>query len=209
MFRMKKVVASNLLFLNKANIRPRYPLVLNSLTSFKRFLSSTEGVDSSKSFKDGEVSSEQKTTTTDQPSPSSAASKEAEQISVLQKEVKDLKEQVLRSYAEEENVRRIARKDVDNAKAYANTTFAKSMLEVADDLERALSLVSVEQKTNGDPVLKSLVEGIEMTDKNLQKIFSKFNVIKYGNVNDVFDPSLHDALFQIPDASKTSGCPCH
>ncbi len=69
-----------------------------------------------------------------------------EVIASLQKEIKDLKEQVLRSYAEEENVRRIARRDVENAKAYANTSFAKSMLEVADDLERALAIVSSDKK---------------------------------------------------------------
>ena len=126
-------------------------------------------------------------------------------ISNLNKEIKELKEQVLRSYAEEENVRRIARRDVDNAKIYANTSFAKSMLEVADDLERALSLVSEDQKQSGGPVLKSLVEGIEMTDKNLQKIFAKYNVVKYGSKDDVFDPTIHDALFQIPDNSKKSG----
>lgn len=49
---------------------------------------------------------------------------------------------MLRSYAEEENVRRIARRDVENAKTYANASFAKAMLEIADDLERALSIVS-------------------------------------------------------------------
>lgn len=68
-------------------------------------------------------------------------------IASLQKEVKDLKEQVLRSYAEEENVRRIARRDVENAKTYANTNFAKSMLEVADDLERALSIATTDKKS--------------------------------------------------------------
>lgn len=59
-----------------------------------------------------------------------------ELIEKLQAEIKDLKNQVLRSYAEEENVRRIAKRDVENAKAYANTSFAKSMLDVADNLER-------------------------------------------------------------------------
>ena len=63
-----------------------------------------------------------------------------------------MKEQVLRSYAEEENVRRIARRDVENAKTYANTSFAKSMLEVADDLERALAIVSSEKKATAGTI---------------------------------------------------------
>ena len=70
-----------------------------------------------------------------------AASPELEKISQLEKEVKDLKDRVVRSLAEEENVRRIAKRDVDNARAYAVTGFAKSLLDVADDFERALAAV--------------------------------------------------------------------
>eukprot|EP00428_Durinskia_dybowskii_P074325 CAMPEP_0170398960 /NCGR_PEP_ID=MMETSP0117_2-20130122/23703_1 /TAXON_ID=400756 /ORGANISM="Durinskia baltica, Strain CSIRO CS-38" /LENGTH=216 /DNA_ID=CAMNT_0010655597 /DNA_START=45 /DNA_END=695 /DNA_ORIENTATION=+ len=120
----------------------------------------------------------------------------------LNAEIKELKNQVLRSLAEEENVRRIAKRDVDNAHAYANTSFAKSMLEVADDLERAIATVPAEKRNSDDATLKALVEGIEMTDKNLKKIFLKFGVVKYGKVDDPFDPNFHDALYQIPDASK-------
>lgn len=129
-----------------------------------------------------------------------------ELIDKLQKEVKDLKDQVLRCYAEEENVRRIAKRDVDSAKSYANTSFAKSMLEVADNLERALHAVPQERKKSAeDKVLKSLVEGIEMTEKDLQKTFLKFGVHKFGKVGDSFDPTLHEALFRIPDATKEAG----
>lgn len=120
----------------------------------------------------------------------------------LNAEIKELKDKVLRSLAEEENVRRIAKRDVENAHAYANTSFAKAMLEVADDLERAIATVPAEKRNSEDATLKTLVQGIEMTDKNLQKIFLKFGIVKYGKVDDAFDPNLHDALYQIPDASK-------
>jgi molecular chaperone GrpE len=120
------------------------------------------------------------------------------QIVALQKEVKEYKDQVLRSYAEEENVRRIARKDVDSARTYAISSFAKALLDVSDNLERALDAIPAEKRKNGDPTLKTLVEGIEMTDKNLQKVFHQFGVVKYGKVDDVFDPALHDALFNLP-----------
>lgn len=127
-------------------------------------------------------------------------------IEKLEKEVKDLKQQVLRCYAEEENVRRIAKRDVDNARSYANSSFAKSMLEVADNLERALQAVPAEKKTSTeDAVFKSLIEGIEMTEKNLVKTFSKFGVKKFGAVGDSFDPDLHEALFRIPDPTKEAG----
>jgi molecular chaperone GrpE len=123
----------------------------------------------------------------------------AEAMNKLHEEVKDLKDQLLRAYAEGENIRRIAHRDVENARAYANSSFAKAMLEISDDLERALSVVTPEQKANGDKTLKTLVDGIEMTEKNLQKVFHKFGVVRYGSVNDKFDPNIHDALFQIPD----------
>lgn len=124
-------------------------------------------------------------------------------IADLQKQLKEAKDQVIRSYAEEENVRRIARRDVENARTYANTSFAKAMLEVADDLERALSVVPAEKRAaTEDPHLKGLIEGIEMTDKNLTKIFAKFGVRKFGEVDDPFDPSLHEALFRLPAGDK-------
>ena len=128
-----------------------------------------------------------------------AAAKETE---ALKAEIKELKERVLRSLAEEENVRRIAKRDVENAHAYANVSFAKSMLDVADDLERALNVVPVDQRKSGDKTLQTLVEGIEMTDKNLHKIFKKFGIVKFGKVDEPFDPHHHDALYRIPDAEK-------
>ncbi len=125
-------------------------------------------------------------------------------ISKLQKEVKELKDQVIRSYAEEENVRRIAKRDVENAKAYANEKFAKSMLDVADNLERALQAIPTDKKDDKeDPVLNNLAQGIVLTEKNLQKIFLQYNIVKYGTIGDAFNPDLHDALFNIPDANKT------
>lgn len=123
-------------------------------------------------------------------------------IADLQKEIKDLKDKVVRSYAEEENVRRIARRDVNNAKDYATQSFAKSMLEVSDDLERALSVAPKEKTDNNE--LNLLVEGMQMTERNLQKIFLKFGISKFGEVDDVFDPSIHDALFQMPAVTTIS-----
>lgn len=122
----------------------------------------------------------------------------------LKKEIKEMKDKVIRSYAEEENVRRIAKRDVENARAFANTSFAKSLLDVADDLERALSSVP-QEKLAENIALKSLYDGISMTEKQLHKVFHQFKVFKYGTVGDKFDPELHDALFSMPDANKQTG----
>ena len=131
-------------------------------------------------------------------------------IAELEKEVKEMKDKVLRSMAEEENVRRIAKKDVENANAYAITKFAKALLDVSDNFERAINAIPAEkleslESGEGDPLFKSFVEGIVAVDKGMMKTFNQFGVTKYGEVGDKFDPELHDALFQIPDASKEEG----
>lgn len=136
----------------------------------------------------------------------------------LAQENKELKEKVLRSLAEEENVRRIAKRDVDNARLYANTSFAKAMLEVADDLDRALSSVPLDKKggesqdkdhptssSASSSSLSSLIKGIEMTDRNLHKIFTKFGIVKFGAPEEAFDPNFHDALYEVPDSTKPTG----
>ena len=143
-----------------------------------------------------------------------------EQIAKLEKEVKDLKDQVLRSLAEEDNVRRIAKKDVENARLYGVTSFAKSMLDVADNFERALSAIPAEKMQELVPedkskmqaldnedaaLLRSLVEGIVATEKGMMKGMQSFGVQRYGEVGEDFNPDLHDALFNISDADKKEG----
>ena len=114
-----------------------------------------------------------------------------------------------RALAEEENVRRIAKRDIENAKAYANSSFAKALLEVADNLELALIAAKKEIDSKKDPMdirtnssdagalLKNLLEGVEATNRGLLKAFAQFGIVKYGIVGEKFDPSLHDALFQV------------
>jgi len=126
-------------------------------------------------------------------------------VTELEDVIKSEKDRVLRAYAEMENVRRIAKNDVTNAREYANQSFAKGLLDVADNLERAL--LSVDEQNVGDdnPLLKTLLEGVSMTDKELKKVFQKHGVSQYGSVGDVFDPELHDALFQYADPEKDAG----
>lgn len=173
-----------------SHAQPKFQVRCPAVAQYNhRFFSTTEEP------KNGEAKAGEPEVTVEQ-------TKTVDEKAALQAEVKELKERVLRSLAEEENVRRIAKRDVDNAHAYANVSFAKAMLEVADDLERALSNIPAEKKNSDDNTLKSLIQGIEMTDKNLGKIFSKFGIIKYGKVDEHFDPNFHDALYQIPDANK-------
>ena len=135
------------------------------------------------------------------------AGKESDEIAILTAEVKELKEKVIRCYAEEENVRRIAKRDVENARTYSNVKFAKSLLEVADNLDLALAAVenvdySKASPSESEATLKTLIEGVNMTNTGLLKVFSANGIKKFGSAGDKFDPELHDALFQIPDPTK-------
>lgn len=121
-------------------------------------------------------------------------------IKELEDQAKESHNKLLRSYAEEENVRRIARRDVEDARNYANSSFAKSLLDVADNLERALAAIPADKMTgaNAEASLKSLNDGVVLINKDLAKVFAKFHVKPYGAVGDSFNPNLHEALFQIP-----------
>lgn len=127
----------------------------------------------------------------------------------LQGQITDLKDKLLRSLAEQENIRRIARRDVDNSKSYAVTSFAKSLLDTSDNLSRALEAVPEEHRGGGsggdNPVLANLYEGIQMTDAGLTKAFVKNGLVKFGEVGDTFDPNRHEALFEYVEEGKEVG----
>jgi molecular chaperone GrpE len=125
----------------------------------------------------------------------------------LEAEAKDLKNQLLRSLAEQENTRRIAQRDVQSAKDFSIKSFAKSLLDVSDNLARALEAVPVDQRADkeGQPVLANLYEGIAMTDAGLTKAFEMNGLSKFGKVGEVFDPNLHEALYEYPDPTKEAG----
>lgn len=129
----------------------------------------------------------------------------SEHKETLEAEIKLLKDQLLRSYADQENTRTIAKRDVVEARQYAIKSFAKSLLEVADNLQRALDSVNA-QDVGSSPQLQTLFDGIQMTNVGLLKALSSNGVKKYCEVpGDKFDPSLHSALMQYPDPDKETG----
>ncbi|XP_068642222.1 grpE protein homolog 2, mitochondrial-like isoform X1 [Aristolochia californica] len=136
-----------------------------------------------------------------------------ELLKAKQKEVELMKDKALRSYAEMENVIERTKRESENLKKFAIQSFAKSFLDVADNLSRASSvgkdsLPKVEQSTDpaeGARRLKELLEGVEMTVKQLTEVFKKFGVEKYDPLDELFDPNRHHAVVQIPDPSKPPG----
>mmetsp|Transcript_7158 Transcript_7158/g.8283 ORF Transcript_7158/g.8283 Transcript_7158/m.8283 type:complete len:264 (-) Transcript_7158:43-834(-) len=132
---------------------------------------------------------------------------EVSETEKLEAKLKDMKDQLLRSLAEQENIRRIAKRDVENARSFAVTSFAKSLLETSDNLSRAMDAVPEELRkdTENHPVLATLYEGIHMTDSGLSKAFNKNGLKKFGESGDKFDPNMHEALFEYPDENMDAG----
>lgn len=128
-----------------------------------------------------------------------------------QEEIKNLEDKLLRSYADMENVMARTKREAENSKKFAIQNFAKSLLDVADNLDRASSVVKesfAKLDTSGDtagavPLLKTLLEGVAMTEKQLSEVFKKFGVEKYDPINEEFDPNRHNAVFQVPDPTKS------
>jgi len=118
----------------------------------------------------------------------------------LRAENGDLNDQLLRLAAEMENLRKRTARDVHDARAYSVANFARDMLSVSDNLKRALEAIPPDALTNGDTGLKSLVEGVEMTERAMMTAMERHGVKKIEPLGQKFDPNFHQAMFEIPNA---------
>ncbi|MEW5420456.1 nucleotide exchange factor GrpE [Amorphus sp. 3PC139-8] len=118
----------------------------------------------------------------------------------LERETADLKDQLLRALAETENTRRRAERDLADARRYAIASFARDMLSVSDNFNRALKAVP-EGEIAQDPSVKALIEGIEMTERELLNTLQKHGIVKDDPEGERFDPNKHEALFEVPNES--------
>jgi len=135
----------------------------------------------------------------------------------LTEQVTQLTDSLKRALAEMENVRARAAREVDGAKKFAVQGFAKSMLDVADNLERAAAAVpkdALNPKEGADPkeeadklrgLLKGLLDGVGATERVLLHVFKMNGLEQYNPEGEKFDPNLHNALFEVPDPSKEPG----
>ena len=121
------------------------------------------------------------------------------------REVADLKDRLLRSLAEMENLRRRTEKQVADERVYGIASFARDMLAVADNMRRALDAVTPELRETADPAVKALIEGVELTERELLKVLEKHGVKKLEPLGNRFDPNLHQAMYEVPDPSVPAG----
>nr|XP_027064315.1 grpE protein homolog 1, mitochondrial-like isoform X3 [Coffea arabica] len=133
-----------------------------------------------------------------------------EQLKIKHEELQKLQDKALRTYADMQNSMDRTKRDAENLKKFAVQDFAKNLLDVADNLSRAslavkdnfLKIDASKDAVGAVPLLKTLLQGVEMTEKQLAEVFKKYGLQKYDPVDEEFDPHRHNAVFQVPDPSK-------
>jgi molecular chaperone GrpE len=121
----------------------------------------------------------------------------------LQAELEDMRKQLLYAQAETQNVRRRLEQEKQNAATYAATGFARDMLSVKDNLDRALA--AVPDDVRADERLKGLLTGIEATSRELDSIFSRNGITRVEAVGQPLDPNRHQAMVEIPHDEAEPG----
>ncbi|ASP35608.1 nucleotide exchange factor GrpE [Labrenzia sp. VG12] len=120
-------------------------------------------------------------------------------LELLQTENADLKDRALRAMAEMENLRRRTEKEIKDARQYAVSGFARDMLTVSDNLRRALEALPEDDRKNADAGVASLIEGVEMIERDLLNQLEKNGVKKLNPEGQKFDPNFHQAMFEVPN----------
>jgi molecular chaperone GrpE len=127
----------------------------------------------------------------------------ADALDALKGDLETAQQEVLYAKAEVQNVRRRMEKEAQDARAYAATGFARDMLSIADNLSRAIDAVPAE--LHDDPRLKSLVTGIEATQRELEKAFAAHGITRIAAAGLPLDPNQHQAMLEIPSADVEPG----
>ena len=129
---------------------------------------------------------------------------EAERAAILEAEAAELKDQLLRALAENENLRRRSQRQREEAVRYAAAPLVRDLLAVADNLRRALDSVPAGASAESE-TLKKLLDGLELTVRELQSVFTRHHIVKIDPLGERLDPHLHEAMFEIPDTESPAG----
>ena len=121
----------------------------------------------------------------------------------IEEKLAEAQEQVLRTLADSENLRRRLEREKEDLGNYIVSNFAKEILSVVDNLQRAIK--SIEDKKEDEGAFDTFVEGIELTEKQLITSLEKFKIKKINTDNEAFDPNLHQAMFEIEGKNSEAG----
>jgi molecular chaperone GrpE len=121
------------------------------------------------------------------------------------KEAAEYRDRWMRGLAEMENLRRRTEREINDARTYGIAAFARDILAVADNMDRAMQALDAEIRENADAGVKALLDGVELTERELLKVLEKHGVKKLDPLGEKFDPNLHQAMFEVPDPSVPPG----
>ena len=126
-------------------------------------------------------------------------------VEALAREAAESRDKMLRTLAEMENLRKRTSREVADARMYGITGFARDILDIADNLQRALDAVPAELRDTADPGLRALIEGVELTERSLLNTLEKNGVKKFDPTGEKFDPNFQQAMYEVPDPSVPAG----
>ena len=120
------------------------------------------------------------------------------------KEIQDLKDQLLRSLADNENLRKRTIKEIADTKKYSHIYFVRDLISSVDNIERALQALPQDKSQLSEPV-KNLIIGLEIVEKEIKNTFEKHNLKEISPLHEKFDYNLHQAMFEVPTTEKDPG----
>ena len=129
----------------------------------------------------------------------------ADPAAEAKREAAEFKDKLLRTLAEMENLRKRTEREVFDARLYGIAGFARDVLAVADNMHRALDAIGSELRESDDARVKALIEGVELTERELLKTLEKNGVKKFSPQGEKFDPNLHQAMYEVPTSDLPPG----
>jgi molecular chaperone GrpE len=144
--------------------------------------------------------------TTGEPATAPAPENRSEAADAPAREAAELKDRLLRTLAEMENLRRRTEREVAESRIYGVSSFARDILAIADNMARALQMVRAELRERDDAGVKALLDGVELTERELSKVLEKHGVRKFEpEPREKFDPNLHQAMYEVQDPALPAG----
>ena len=119
--------------------------------------------------------------------------------------IKELESKLLTSLAENENLRKRFDREKEDLSNYVISNFAKEILTVLDNLQRAMASVNSNEAKDKSDGLSQLIEGIELTEKQIISTFEKFKIEQIKSLGELFDPNLHQAMFEVENDDQEAG----
>lgn len=126
-------------------------------------------------------------------------------VAQLAAENAELKDRLLRALADTENLRKRAEREKAEATLYAASNFARDLLSVPDNLARALAAMPAEMRAKADEATKKLIEGIEVTERELLNTLQRHGIRRIDPRGEKFDPHFHQAMFELPAGEHAPG----